>query len=332
MRCVRCHNVWFASPTAQPQEASLVPAQSEADASDAAVAAFSAELSGNSTPETGPETAQDDFEIAETPPESETELREATQDLASQDPASQDPASPTLDDLIGTNETGSDTTPALDENAATAPTDDLAAASETSGAELPPAEAPPLAPMQADDAQQAIPSTRSQPEDIETVAARRLRRGAVRRRSAMQAPSLPVVILGLIAIVAVLISWRNGVVRYAPQMASLYAAVGLPVNLRGLTFLDVKTTKDSHDDVPVLVVEGSIVNATTTAVEVPRLRFAVRNDNGNEVYAWTALPTQSVLAPGGTLPFRSRLASPPNDSREMMVRFFTRRDAVAGLR
>jgi hypothetical protein len=294
------------------------------------VVAFSAELTGNSTSETGSDPARDDFGIEETPPEpdpGEAAQDLASQDLTSHDLTSQDPASPTLDDLIGTNETGSDAALAPGENAATT-ADDLAAPAEPPVTELPPAEAPPLAPMQADDAQQ---STRSQPEDIETVAARRLRRGAVRRRSAMQAPSLPVVILGLIAVVAALISWRNGVVRYAPQMASLYAAIGLPVNLRGLTFIDVKTTKDSHDDVPVLVVEGSIVNATNTAVEVPRLRFAVRNDNGNEVYAWTALPTQSVLAPGGTLPFRSRLASPPNDSREIVVRFFTRRDAVAGL-
>ena len=32
------------------------------------------------------------------------------------------------------------------------------------------------------------------------------------------------------------------------------------------------------------------------------------------------------------MPFRSRLASPPADGHDVQVRFFTRRDAVAGLR
>jgi hypothetical protein len=38
-----------------------------------------------------------------------------------------------------------------------------------------------------------------------------------------------------------------------------------------------------------------------------------------------------VLAPGETLPFRSRLASPPRDGNQVMVRFFNRRDLVAGM-
>ena len=37
-------------------------------------------------------------------------------------------------------------------------------------------------------------------------------------------------------------------------------------------------------------------------VEVPRLRFAVRNATGQEIYTWTALPSRSILGPGETLP------------------------------
>jgi hypothetical protein len=61
-------------------------------------------------------------------------------------------------------------------------------------------------------------------------------------------------------------------------------------------------------------------------VEVPRLRFALRNPAGVEVYAWTALPAKPVLAAGEALPFRSRLASPPGDTHDVVVRFFHRRD------
>jgi hypothetical protein len=142
---------------------------------------------------------------------------------------------------------------------------------------------------------------------------------------------LPVAILALIALNAALIHWRSNVVRIAPQTASLYAAIGLPVNLRGLAFNDVTTTIESHDGVQVLVVEGKIASTSQRPVEVPRLRFSVRNRSRQEVYAWTALPSRNGLAPGETLTFRSRLASPPPDAREVLVRFFNRRDLVAGV-
>jgi hypothetical protein len=120
-------------------------------------------------------------------------------------------------------------------------------------------------------------------------------------------------------------------VRHMPQLASFYASIGLPVNLRGLAFADLKLGRETHDGVPVLAVEGTIVNGVARPVEVPRLRFALHNSAGAEVYAWTAVPSQSLLEPGERLAFRSRLASPPDDSAEVQVRFFTRRDAVAGV-
>jgi hypothetical protein len=123
------------------------------------------------------------------------------------------------------------------------------------------------------------------------------------------------------------LNWRAAVVRHFPQTASLYAAVGLPVNLRGLFFENVRSTGEFHDGVTVLVVEGTIVNLTRHTLEVPRLRLALRNNLGHEVYAWTALPTKTTLGSGNGLPFRARLASPPPDGRDVIVRFFNRRDA-----
>ncbi len=94
----------------------------------------------------------------------------------------------------------------------------------------------------------------------------------------------------------------------------------------------MKIGNEIHDGVPVLVVEGVIVSTVSTPVDMPRLRFALRNAAGAEVYSWTAQPSQPVLGAFETLPFRSRLASPPAEGHDIQVRFFTRRDAVAGLR
>ena len=193
-------------------------------------------------------------------------------------------------------------------------------------------DAPPLAPQGHEaDATKFEPG---EPENIETIAARRARhkyadrkqkRGALR-----QIASLPVAITVLLLIVLGALQWRVALVRQFPQTASLFAMIGMPVNLRGLSFLDVKSRGEFVDGAMVLVVEGTIVNLTPKALEVPRLRFALRNATGHEVYAWTSLPSKTLLGSGDGLPFRSRLASPPPDGRDVIVRFFSRRDAGLG--
>jgi predicted Zn finger-like uncharacterized protein len=190
---------------------------------------------------------------------------------------------------------------------------------------------PPMEPPQAGQELAVIEPERN-PEDIKAFAARPARRPAPRksRRSPMQ--NLSAVIVVLISVNAGLLAWRSDIVRLAPQTASVYAAIGMPVNLRGLAFENIKTSKEMQDGIAVLVVEGSIVNVTGKAVEVPRLRLAVRNDSKTEIYSWTTSPARSILGPAEALPFRSRLASAPEDGRDVLVRFFNRRDLVAGLR
>jgi len=183
-------------------------------------------------------------------------------------------------------------------------------------------DAPSLVPSQrADTAPREISAASSGP-DIETLAARRERARAARKRRPWRTPSLPAIILLLMAALAALLNWRMTVVRYLPQTGTLFAAVGLPVNIRGLSFDDVKTSFETNEGVTVLAVEGKVVNVAPRPAELPRMRFAVRNANGYEVYAWTALPSEKVLAPGDAAPFRTRLASPPADAEQVIVRFF----------
>ena len=61
-------------------------------------------------------------------------------------------------------------------------------------------------------------------------------------------------------------------------------------------------------------------------VELPRLRFSVRDAQGAEIYAWNAVLDQPVLKPGERAYFKSRLASPPPEGRNIDVRFFNKRD------
>jgi predicted Zn finger-like uncharacterized protein len=141
---------------------------------------------------------------------------------------------------------------------------------------------------------------------------------------------LPAACAAMGALVLALIIWRVDVVRLIPQTASFYRMVGLDVNLRGLVFKDVKVTTETVEGKPVLVIEGVIVDDTHKTVEIPRLRFSVRDAQGTEIYAWNTVLEQTVLKPGDHASFRSRLASPPVEGKSIDVRFFNRHDIAGG--
>jgi predicted Zn finger-like uncharacterized protein len=192
------------------------------------------------------------------------------------------------------------------------------------------ADAPSVAPTIGNEATARVselPTADGPREDIEAFAARRARFEA-ERNARFRLSSVTAIIVALVALNAALIGWRADVVKIAPQTASLFAAIGLPVNLRDLVFDGLSSTKDTQDGVTVLSVEGNIVNPTSTQVDVPRLRLAVRDQDAHEVYSWTVLPARSVLGPHEVLPFRSRLASPPAEGRDVVVRFFNRHDRI----
>jgi len=199
-------------------------------------------------------------------------------------------------------------------------------------------EAPPLATADVDaagspsidvDSNDAA-NERPQPRDIESAAARYQQQREPKSGSRWPLSLLQTSILALVLVDTIIVGWRSDVVRILPQTASFYALLRLPVNLRGLTFDGIVAGAEQHEGVPIVVVEGNIVNNANKLVDVPRLKFIVRNAERQEIYSWTAVPSRSSLPPGEAVGFRTRLASPPPDTRDVVVRFMTRRDVVAG--
>lgn len=180
----------------------------------------------------------------------------------------------------------------------------------------------------ADDAPPAAPGTTGMPDFFE-VQRRRVARLRLKKQEKTGLLTPARLIVAMTALIAVLLFERVNIVRLMPQTATLYAAVGLPINLRGLVFEDVKTTTEMQDSVPVLVIEGTVRSVARDMADVPRLRFAMRNAAGADIYSWTAVPERTQLGPGQLLTFRTRLASPPPESRSAYVRFVQRRDFVA---
>jgi hypothetical protein len=132
------------------------------------------------------------------------------------------------------------------------------------------------------------------------------------------------------ALAAAVVMWRVEIVRLLPQTATFYRLIGIEVNLRGLAIKDVKISTETVDNKPVLVIEGNVVDVARKTVELPRLRFVVRDARGAEIYAWNAVLEQASLKPGEKAWFRSRLAAPPPEGRHIDVRFFNRHDLAAG--
>jgi predicted Zn finger-like uncharacterized protein len=135
---------------------------------------------------------------------------------------------------------------------------------------------------------------------------------------------LQCLILGFALTDAAIIAERADVVWAMPQTAAFYAALGLPVNVRGVHFARVAATAERHDGEPVLIVQGEIGNSTTVSADVPPLRFAIRNAEHQEIYSWTAAPARERLSAGHKLTFRSELTLPPPDTRDIVVQFVNR--------
>jgi hypothetical protein len=214
-----------------------------------------------------------------------------------------------------------------DGNADSAPEEpaaDVAARHEEAAQPVAVADAPPIAP----DTPPATAETATEADEIENFTARRKRLQA-RRKKELRSSRWTALILVLFAFNVALVGARSEVVRFFPQTASLFSAVGLPVNLRHLKFENMRISKETQEGLSALVIEGTIVSVASKATEVPRLRFAARDAAGQEIYTWSALPGRSILGPGEKLDFRSRFVSPPPNATDVMVRFFTPQDSAS---
>jgi predicted Zn finger-like uncharacterized protein len=114
---------------------------------------------------------------------------------------------------------------------------------------------------------------------------------------------------------------RHKIVKTFPETAHLYAKLGMPVNLKGLNFVNIQTELVQEQNGSFLVVEGEIINPTADMKKVPKIALTIRDEAGDNVYMWTATPQRPTLIAGDRLKFRARLASPPVEGKNVLVRF-----------
>jgi hypothetical protein len=124
--------------------------------------------------------------------------------------------------------------------------------------------------------------------------------------------------------------YREGVVRAAPRFAALYELAGIGVNIRGMEFANVVVGREYDNGLPVLAVRGEIVNVAQRSLDVPRVRFGLRDNSRQEIYHWSVAVASDRLAPDERASFVTRLAAPPAAARDVELRFFDMADHRAG--
>jgi hypothetical protein len=143
----------------------------------------------------------------------------------------------------------------------------------------------------------------------------------VRRRARLAKPGF-----GTLAIVTLLVGMaavakRETLVRAAPASAPAFAAMGLPVNARGLEFRRVSSKLIEDGDQRVLTIEGEVASLRAARGKLPDLQVSVRTADGRPVYAWTSPAPAKEIGAGEVVYFRARLAAPPPEGREVKVQF-----------
>ena len=148
-----------------------------------------------------------------------------------------------------------------------------------------------------------------------------------RRTSRDRLPTAAAMIAIILGVMA-LIGLRERIVRILPPAAGVYSALHLPVNLAGLELRDLRSRILVDGARKVLTIEGEIVNLRRDANHVPPVALTVRGENGLDRYAWTTPAPKSRLEPGEKIAFRARLASPPQDGADVLVRFASLEEAT----
>jgi hypothetical protein len=130
------------------------------------------------------------------------------------------------------------------------------------------------------------------------------------------------VLVGVVIATMTAVAERGTVAAVAPATASVYASVGLPVNRLGLSIAGVHATIAQQTEGPgELLVSGEIENLRGAETSLPNLRLALRGEDGQEIYVWTAKGPKTSLTARERVAFRARLAAPPAGVRDVLVKF-----------
>jgi predicted Zn finger-like uncharacterized protein len=141
------------------------------------------------------------------------------------------------------------------------------------------------------------------------------------RKAALNGVVYAVAGLAVVVVIGLAIVFREGVVRGWPQTASLYAAIGLPVNITGLVIEQVHAETVLQDGHAAFAVSGVIRNITDRAVDSLPLKITVYNAENKPVAGQIAVLSNKRVPPGETRHFVTMILDPPASYAGLQVEF-----------
>ncbi len=121
---------------------------------------------------------------------------------------------------------------------------------------------------------------------------------------------------------------RVQIVERNPDLAGLYEAIGLGVNVVGLELSDLQSTRSLSEGKEVLVVSGQIVGMMPSPVAVPPVLVSLLDSTGHTVYEWSVAPRIRDLMAGERATFDTRLSLPPVEASRVRLSFAGGRTAA----
>jgi hypothetical protein len=117
-----------------------------------------------------------------------------------------------------------------------------------------------------------------------------------------------------------LVVGRDAAVTAVPDLAGLYSAVGLPVNLDGFAIRGLEAERRGAGVAATLVVRGRIENVSQVARPVPPLVVGFRDGARTPTGARSFDPPPRDIAPGEAAPFEVTMLAVPDQVDEIVVR------------
>ncbi len=116
---------------------------------------------------------------------------------------------------------------------------------------------------------------------------------------------------------------RGMIVKYLPGAAAVYGMVGLGVAPlgEGLEIKNVKSTRNSENNVSLLVVRGTVVNISDKPRKIPLILVTLFDTNGDEVQNVVVTPRTKEIAPAKIMGFKATLKDPSPLARRIEVTF-----------
>ena len=110
---------------------------------------------------------------------------------------------------------------------------------------------------------------------------------------------------------------RTGAVAAIPDLAGLYAALGMPVNLDGLAIEDVSAERTEEG----LVAHGVLRNPGSEEAAAAPLVAVLRDVSGTVIGSRRFDPPVRMIAGGAAAPFELELLQTPDSASEIVLRF-----------